>query len=328
MMFGSNDARIGNRAARRSAFTLIEILVVVAIIALLVAILLPSLQRARARARTTVCQSNMRQLIFGFITYSTEYRGHLPGSRHDFGMDWLGWHNNNGITTFGRQPQDGTIFKYVGRQDKVYACPDDREGIQKTKNGGLYFSYTFNDLLPGAAVETIGFAHAPKNRFRRRLSWDHVNGMMPLGAPVLAETNLPIIDTPDTTEDNDGRWLGGHSLTDRHPYSGGGGSGLMAFIDGRSEQISFPTPPRDVVYTEDGEINHTWETGEKGNDYFHASCVCIRTTSGKWISGRSAADKAPKDMDTNVSSLGMFPHRWDRANMRTVGLAHTVQELP
>lgn len=63
---------------RSNGFTLIEVLVVVAIIALLVAILLPSLARARAQGRSSVCQSNLHQAGVAVVTYATEYSDFIP----------------------------------------------------------------------------------------------------------------------------------------------------------------------------------------------------------------------------------------------------------
>jgi len=70
------------RRDSRPGFTLIELLVVIAIIGVLAGMLMPALSRAKAKAKRTACQGNLRQLQLSLQMYADDNQDQIPPRGH------------------------------------------------------------------------------------------------------------------------------------------------------------------------------------------------------------------------------------------------------
>jgi len=126
---------------RRSAFTLIEILVVLGIVAILAILLFTQIEPVLEKSRRAQCASNLRVLVSAALLYANDNNGLLPASvqaNYPFAYDAPDYESeanprpNKGGSYFAIQP-------YLGEKNyKVMTCPSMLARLKITPEESLF----------------------------------------------------------------------------------------------------------------------------------------------------------------------------------------------
>lgn len=212
--------------SRKSAFTLIEMLLVVSIISLLVAMLLPTLSRARVGTRTATCAASQRQLTLAYHAYLRD------NSNKSF--IYIG---NHGQATFDNFWMS-LLENYSGEMDDLRICP---EAARKSNEGvgTATLAWSGHTSTGSTWIASGGDHHYGSYALNGFLYRGYTGGWIKMTDRTLSHSTVPVL--------GDSVWVDGWPSTFDMPASN-------LIEPYRNYQNGGPVPPQMARWTVDRHL--------------------------------------------------------------------------
>ncbi len=146
----------------RSAFTLLEILIVIGMVSALTAMILPAMSKAREQANTIVCRSNLNQIMLANRYYAEANGGRYCPGAAEFRSNLNRWHGSRPRRGMPFDSSAGPLTDYLGDAQGIRTCPSfpaeqiaAESGGFETGNGGYGYNNAYIGVMGGEQAADV-----------------------------------------------------------------------------------------------------------------------------------------------------------------------------